>query len=580
MDTTDFIQTYVPALSEIPDEDVLRVRGHLETFARTGWPDLDTAPNTPFGDLHLTPLAYLVAGIELGLRRFMSDLDLENPANGIVYNCDFVRRFLGNYGVYARDTLQSSGIVRLTFTSDDEVTLDRRTKFTFGTGTAASEFTLRMPHPGGWVLRPVGEDLASFTNNTNFVDAGGGLFHADVPVVGDLNAEVAADDVPVVTPLPSNVSSMRALAAFDHGAPPDSIAVLADRARQTIYSSSMGSRGSARRFVLKEFPDTIATSVVISGDDEMLRDSVNALGISDGRVDVHVRSSAHNTEETLILTAVYDANADKYLVQLPSNGTILQVNGVVYNGETDLPVDNYTVLSVSADHARATMAAAAYSTLENLWLVVDNILDPITADELIESQETSGQRVTTLEVTVLTDPLIPVIAATLESSDSAPVGIDVLVRGFVPVDFTQFNIHYTKRAGTTVLLDRAITEILEYMQSVGHPLLYSDSKIVDALFYAGATDVSNIEVLAQVRWSAADQFLNASAPDPESDLSGALAVAITPPRLGFDSTRALKPLYTDPLAGQAGETLVAAGPRNLSYYLPSTVLEFTEDYDT
>ena len=578
MDSTDFVQTYVPAISEIPEADALRVRQNLETFAKTGWPDLDMAPNTPFGDLHLTPLAYLVAGVEMGLRRFMSDLALENPANGITYNCDFVRRFLGNYGIYAQDTLRSSGILRLVFSADAEVTLDRGTKFSIGTNT--STFSLYLPKAGGWTIRQVGGVLDSAQNNTWLIDAGDGSYYADIPVIGDMNAEITAGDAAAISPSVDNLVSIRALADFDKGSPPDSIATLAERARATIYSSSMGSRYSARRFLFKEFPDLVAGSPVISGDSEMLRDSVNALGISDGRMDVFVRSTAANLTETLVVSALYDPTADSYWVKLPSNGTVQKITGVLYNGSTAVSRDDYTVLSVSSNHAKATMGAAAYSTLEQLYLVVGNIKNPSTGDELITSYQSGSARYAQFLVTVVTDPMVPIVAGALENADAAPVGVDVLVRGFVPIDFTAFNVHYAKRAGTTMYMDRARSEILTYMDSLGHPVLYSDSKIVDAMFYAGASDVTELEIRASIRWSAADKFLAADDPTPETDLTGALAAARTPPRVAITSTRSLKPTYRDPALGTATATLVSAGQRNLTYYLPDDALSFTEEYDT
>lgn len=576
MDTTDFFATYVPDLTEVSEADALRVRGELETFLRKGWPDLDTAPNTPFGDLHLTPLAYLLAGMEVGLRRFMSDLDLENPAKGIIYNCDFVRRFLGNYGVYARDTLRSTGIARLVFNADTQVTLDRSTRISFGTGTSQSVFNLRMPQPGGWIIRQVGSPLTPTTNNVSLISVGDGTYYADVPVIGDLNADVTAGDAGSITPVPATLVSIRALATFDKGAPADSIPVLADRARQTIYSSSMGSRGSARRFLLKEFPDLVAASVTVSGDTEMMRDTTNPLGIADGRADMYVRSSAAGTPDQFVLEALYDEDLNSYWVKLPNNGHIQSVTGVLYNGTVSAARPDYTIYSVSSDHQRATMAAAAYSRLEQLYVVLNNIKDPATGNELIKYQITAeGNRVTPLTVTVLTDPMVPIIASTLESSDSAPIGVDVLVRGFLPVQLQSFNVRYAKKAGSTMFLDKARAEILGYVNSLGHPNQYSDSRIGDALFYAGASDVLGTDVRGAVRWSAADYFLSSDFPSFETNAADIADYAYMPATVTITDSRSMRPTVRDPDL----TTLTSSGPRNLTYYLADANLTFSEEYD-
>jgi hypothetical protein len=51
------------------------------------------------GDLIVTPQAYVITALEEGVSKILSDVSLENVSNGIVYNCDFVKQYLKNFGV-------------------------------------------------------------------------------------------------------------------------------------------------------------------------------------------------------------------------------------------------------------------------------------------------------------------------------------------------------------------------------------------------------------------------------------------------------------------------------------------------
>ena len=90
MANPDLVNTYFPSVDELTEEEIQDARRRLEVFLKQFDSEIDTRPNTPFGDLHLTNLARILAAMETAQGRFMSDLDLEQIANGIIYNCDFV----------------------------------------------------------------------------------------------------------------------------------------------------------------------------------------------------------------------------------------------------------------------------------------------------------------------------------------------------------------------------------------------------------------------------------------------------------------------------------------------------------
>jgi hypothetical protein len=573
--STDIITTYVPAASEISEEAVLSVRERLSDFLREKWPDLDTRPNSVFGDLFLTPASYMVAGLEEGMNRFMSDLDLENVSNGVIWNCEFVTKYLGNFAVYDRATLQSTGLVRIRFNEDKVYFLDRRTKFGLGGDDTTNLFSLRMPHSGGWDINKVGVTPTANSNNVTLVDAGDGTYFVDVPVVGIMDTQVFAGDESTIDPTIAEIISITALQNFDFGTPPESLSRLAEKTRQTIYAASMGARGPARRFLEKEFPDLKAISVALSGDSVMLRDTVNALGVADGRMDVYSKSTW--LTDTQVVTAVYDATEAQFVVKLSLSGRPVYIDSITYGAAgTPLPADTYTILSRTNDVMNANLATAAYSKYEDLYLLVELLVNE-AGDELISTgHDADGNKVASFTITYRQDPMLPVLDLTLSSSDVAPVGVNTLVRGFVPIVFTKFNIKYTKRPGTTLRLSDARTEIFNYVNELGHPYLYSDAKIIDAMFYAGASDVREIDVAATVRWSIADAFLPADGADPAEDLTTALSEAVPPPDVTISNSRGLKPEFVDPFVGLSNETLVAVGARNITYVLDKALIEFTE----
>ena len=129
----DFINTYFPDVADVDEASLLSARQRLDTFLKQKFPNLDTRPNSVFGDLGLSPYAYLVACHEIAMGRFMSDLDLEQVANGVIYNCDFVKKYIQNFATVDQTTLQSSGVIRLVFCNNDSYTIDRRARFIFNT---------------------------------------------------------------------------------------------------------------------------------------------------------------------------------------------------------------------------------------------------------------------------------------------------------------------------------------------------------------------------------------------------------------------------------------------------------------
>ena len=130
---TDLITAYLPDASTIPQAQLLDTRTRWVNYLQPMWPTLDMRPNSVFGDLLLSPSAFQWGSAETAMSRFMSDLDLANVAAGTIYSCDFVTKFLANFAPTDAVYIQSTGMLRLTFSTGAAVTLDRGIQFLFGT---------------------------------------------------------------------------------------------------------------------------------------------------------------------------------------------------------------------------------------------------------------------------------------------------------------------------------------------------------------------------------------------------------------------------------------------------------------
>ena len=94
------ITDYMPAINEISQDILKDIRDRLVAYLKTSpeFSDIDIRPNSVVGDLIISPLAHIVASLEIGMNRVMSDIDLANVSQGTISNCDFVKQYLNNFG--------------------------------------------------------------------------------------------------------------------------------------------------------------------------------------------------------------------------------------------------------------------------------------------------------------------------------------------------------------------------------------------------------------------------------------------------------------------------------------------------
>lgn len=579
----DLVSIYFPTYSELTPEQLQDMRTRLLNYMLQAQPDLDMRPDSVWGNLYLAPAADLSAALEVALGRVLSDLDLENTAQGTTYNCEFVEAFLKNFAVVNSATLQSAGVVRFLFSADGTYFIDRRALYQFGNDT----FTLRLANEGGLTVNPVGTPLTSVTNNATLTQISQTLYAFDWPVSGTMTTPVTAGALATTNYPLDNLTSVSAIADFSQGTPTLSLADMAKKARQTFYSASLNNRGCARRFLKQEFPDVTAASPVLSGDFEQMRGSVNPLGFYTGDLDALVKSSGYNTQDELTVRLKYEAiqsgNPIKMFIgEVRFTSYPLKLDEIYYSENRLINLNpsgtDIKIFSQSTSFTRAPMATCGYSNLERIWICIPMPRDPSSGGDLITPGVLpDGTQYADFTIPYRIDPLLPGISAYVGSPENAAAAVDTLVKSFVPIVIDALEIRYVRAPGTTVQVENARDQISRYMASLGGPMaLYSDSRVYDIMYFAGAMDVRQIAARARVRWSVADYYIRYNGTLPTEDFTQALADAVPAKDITISSSAGFLPEYRDPKIGTADASFEAVGERNVAYILDPEDIVFTE----
>jgi hypothetical protein len=293
------LSEYFPAPNELTVDQVLAMRKMQELSVLQMIPDLDTRPNSAFGDLMLTPDALVLASGDEAVRKLLSDLDLSRVASGIIFNETFVRAYLANFGVDSGDSVNSTGVLKFTFSANKSFVIDGGSIFTFGD----AEYRVAPEEGNPVVIGAAGSGNASRV----LVKTGPATFVVHLPVIGTPGASVSDGAIATHNLTHEELVSVTAAGDFDPGQVEESLAQLAQRARETFASATLNSRATTHSFVRKNWPRIIGVSATLSTDREMIRGGENILGISTGNLDIYVRSQTRFVfgESTLELT--YDS---------------------------------------------------------------------------------------------------------------------------------------------------------------------------------------------------------------------------------------------------------------------------------
>lgn len=578
MSDLNFISTYMPSFAEIPAEEVSDTRERLVNYIRQGFPEMDISPNTVVGDLVVTPMSFTVSALETGLDRFMSDLNLANVADDVIYNCDFVEAYLHNFNVTPAAQLQPSGVVRLVFSQNKDYYLDRSIRFSFNDAVFSVYYT-QADKP--FRIHKVGVHTAAGEDGATLKDSGSDAYFADIPVVGvtgEVNVPASTSGL-INSLVYPELGAITALTDFDPGAVTRTIPQMAADTRKTIYAASLNTRNGAVQYITTTCPFVDGVYAITTGDSEMLRayDPDNAL-VKKNCLDLYVRSKSYAFEEEQPI---------KLLLKERDNGTVYFEGAFDYVGQpyhitsvthpnvelADIP---HSIIARATADAPADVPLISYTAHELTTLRVEygryvlngdiRTFKPNARLENLDgsiSIDTHGQRYAVFSVRYKTDPMLHAVANTVTSADNRPVNMTVMARGFIPVIISKYEVKYVKRPGVQVLLDEARDRISEYLTGLGVPDVYSDGPVNKIMDEAGVKYVKGINVNARVQWSIADKMVKRDSGEELDIKKGPYINTSADLRVSYKDQSELPSQY-------------ACSVRNVRYYLLDGAVTFSE----
>jgi hypothetical protein len=570
------LSRYLPAATDLTPQQIQDARAVLAQFVQIRHPELGTEPGTPFNDLHLVPLAELFAALDVAVQRFSQDHDLDAINQGKSWLCDVASQFVSNFLPYTSAQRLANGYLRLIFRSDKPYELDRGIKFQFDdfnepSGAAErSVFYMRLFHPGPAVIKPVGSARTAGANEFVLRRESSNVFVCDVPVQGEMQGQIREGATARVSIAVPEMQAPRALFDFSAGSPATSLIERARRAQLSLYGASTGNRAGVQSLLAYEFPDLLASSPVMTGDTEMTRATVNALGLATPCLDVYVKSNQAALLDKGVIRLTYDEVADQFAgrLQLPAFPVYIEDVRAINAPELNLSLRSggVEVLGRSLD-SRAPRGSAGLSINENLWIAVKMPHSAGGAPLLPVELDVDGVPYQDFEVEYRYDPSVPVIADYFAARSNQLVHTSVLVKAFVPVVFTTFEVVYERAMGSDFNRTLAIDNIYNYVARLGYPNLFQEGAVEHIMRNAGARQVLDIRCDARVYFSLAQRYLTEAAPDPAVDWAGAVAASVPLPVVSMAQGSQLRPTLRDLNAGTPGDSFAAVGKHNIAYLL-------------
>lgn len=559
----NFLETYTPSTLELDIKEVQNTRQALSQYATLSFPDVANAPGTVLGDLIITPQSYIISALQKGISNVLSDLVIENTANGIVYNCDFVKQYLKNFGVDTSEYQPSSGVVRLIFSENKEYILDRGTQFKLDN----SIYSIYLPNDGDFMCLQSTGTLKEGVNGCVLKDTGNGSWFCDVPVLGRVGeVSITTGTSGLISQLIPELISVQALTDFSPGVLSDSIQNLAKKTQTTMFSASLNTRYGAVQYINTTCPFVLSAYALRDGDRELLRTYRNSYGIASGCLDVFVRSNSYQFTEKQQVKLTLNTEEDCLEGDWHYVGQPYHLESITHPAIDAKDLEDREIISYS-DPSLKLGATAAYTKHEKFKIKLKNLKNAAGDSMFPMTLDNDGNLYTYVTVTYQTDPMFLNIAQTLENKDYAPINSNILVRGFIPVIISQFNVVYTKLPGIVPDLETAKDKIKIYLGNLGMPNQFSIAEIAQIMKEAGVNYIKNIEVTANVQWSIGDTIQN---------INGELEKTKVTEIRGADDLRVYYPNKDETITF---ETMYACSPKMVRYFLLENSINFNEVRD-
>ena len=548
---SDISRHYLPAWAEGTPEAARAARERLSELLRVARPDLDTRPNSVFGDLWLNEAGTLMAALDMAIARYKSVLDLENVANGIIWDCDFVAAFLSNFAVPAGGFL-SRGVLRFNVTGDAPEDIPRGIILSPDTG---GEFRPVLSHEGDI---SVGATFVPDANRVRLVEEPDGSKWFLMNVEGDdLTVPVIAGVSFTSSHALDGLVSIAAEADFTSGSPELRLKDLAVIARDTAKAATMATKGGVRAFARQAFPFLGGCSPVCVGDGDYTR-------AHERGADIHIRSD-RTLELDLTVRLTLDDDDQVFYGKPGFPLPPFLIRSVVAEGATDVNLEPVFHVKTT-DDTKVVGALAGYTPWQELYLTVPMPVDE--GDPLVPTIVDGGLEKADFTIRFLADPEFLAMAAHLTAPENVPVAVDVLPRNFLTVVFSSLVVRYRRRPGTTVDTVKARAEILDYVAKLAYPEVFTESRLADSLFYAGASAVTGVVLSARLMYAPAENVLADNAPEPGTDFTAFLAASQALPNEDLESV--------EELLDRRFDTGVSASPVVARYILDPASLALEE----
>lgn len=293
------LTSYLPDVTDIPQNMYQDTYDRLMTYFRTNLPDIDISPDSVVGDVVIRPLVIALTVQEYALSVMVDDIDPNKIESGDIANEEFVSRFLNILGAGNKSGAKSFGTVKLIFSEDKEYILSRNTLFKLSGTNTLQPYVYR---DSDIHIKPSYYYYSEASKNNTYKLSKGddNKLSVLIPVYGDLNSNIASG-----TSLTYDIEGVISASIDSDIKASNNDMTLKDSldyVRKTLYAASFTNRYSIISYFKNRFPNIRDVYPVMSTDKEMKRGIVDSvIGAKNGCVDIYVRPNLERQKKKIIV---------------------------------------------------------------------------------------------------------------------------------------------------------------------------------------------------------------------------------------------------------------------------------------
>ena len=535
MDITD----YINFKSDIDSDRLFDVEQRIRLLMRERWPELDTTPSSPFGNLVLTPIARVIALFEQAADCILGDLNLENALNSIVCDCSFVESFLKGLGINSLAEVNTTATVRLIFNTNQDYSFDQSYPLLFNNefvfnfivgGNDNPTITIKSTYDSGGLDRNNNiYKLSNLEINNDGSDTAPNQFFVDIPIYGPASASISSGTEAALDENMDYISNIVSAQIIEDIQPlefPTTIAELAKLCQSIQPSSNLTTKAGVVSYVFNKFPKIIGVSAVTADDAEMIRNSEESpFKTVSPYLDIYVKGSNEADNINLFECSEYvgvgdfdsidNATLQKTCIYPKSKWFIPQHIPIKFTSASYYDGENESEPVVKFRDIISCMKPYGDGNLNLTEGVQYKVIPDYDVEPDIEHPDEPSIDNKYLKISYLYDPLMEAVQKTILGPACNPI-INTLIRPFYPWTIEEMKIVYRKETGKFFDRQAAVSDIYKFMNSLTYPLVYDDAYISDIMISNGASGVDSIEFKSSIRVDAADQYVISQGGSPTS----------------------------------------------------------------